>query len=70
MDGENDGAAAQAQVEVQQAEMDDRVAQAPATKAQAGPGGDAPERAHAEHESVAPAEEDFADAKVSSDEIS
>ena len=52
MDGENDGAAAQAQVEGQQAGTGDQAAQAPSTTAQAGPGGDALERARADYEAA------------------
>lgn len=52
MDGGNDGAAAQAQVEGQQASTGDQAAQAPSTTAQAGPGGDALARARADYEAA------------------
>ncbi len=52
MGGENDGAAAQAQVAGQQAEAGDQAAQAPSTTAQAGPGGDALERARSDYEAA------------------
>lgn len=58
MDGGNDGAAAQAQVEGQQAETGDQAAQAQATAARAdrggsgGEGGDVLERARAEYETA------------------